>query len=142
MQHGAIKIRRGKRTDFPALVTLLSPLVSPDKEKAWNRYWRRLVSDPAHDCYVAEQSGSIQGMVLVSYIRSLSQCGWQAVLDIIPPFSSSEVSQELVKFAKVRARQRGCQNMFLWALPEQTPLTPPNKVGFLRTGELFSCGLS
>ena len=122
-----LHIRRGKRTDVPALQTLSfavagsihtehDQLATHDLTKQEIQHWRRLASDPALDFYVAEQAGSLQGMVLVCYLRSLHNRGWRASLDItILASAAEEIGQALLDFAKARARKRGCQLMYLQA---------------------------
>src|SRR5262245_66342696 len=83
MQDGTVKIRRGKRTDFPALTALLPSQALCVATKEQIRHWRRLASDPRLDFYIAEQEGTVRGMVLICYIRELSRPGWAAVLDIV-----------------------------------------------------------
>ena len=144
MRHGLINIRRGKRTDLPALAPLLAFPPTHNTDKKHTQHWRRLASDPAHDFYVAEQQGTLQGMVLVSYVRTLIHLGWLAVLDLaITPPASSDVSLELIDFAKARARKRGCQRIVVYtdSSEHQMPLTPLLETGFLRTGEVLSCPL-
>jgi N-acetylglutamate synthase-like GNAT family acetyltransferase len=144
MHEGGVTIRRGRRTDFPALLALLSLAEQPETAKAQVRHWRRLASDPGHDFYVAEYQGLIQGMVLVSYIRGLKNSAWQAVLDMIVPSAvAGSVGQELLDFAKRRARQRGCQYLLTWypsgSLREPPPLLIQG--GFSPAGEMLSCNL-
>jgi hypothetical protein len=144
MPQGSITIRRGKRTDLPALVSLLSFPSTHHTDKKQTQYWRRLVSDPAHDFYVAEQQGTLQGMVLVSYVRTLLHLGWLAILEFaLTPPAQHEVSRALIAFAKSRARQRGCQRITVAidGSAPQTPLTPLLETGFLRTGDVLSCPL-
>ena len=144
MPYGLITIRRGKRTDLPALVPLLAFPPSQDTDKKHTQHWRRLVSDPAHDFYVAEQHGTLHGMVLVSYVRTLIHLGWLAILNIaVVPLAPDDVSHKLIDFAKVRARKRGCQLlvMYVSGSEHQTALTPLLETGFLRTGEVLSCPL-
>ncbi|MSQ47502.1 MAG: hypothetical protein EXR78_03795 [Deltaproteobacteria bacterium] len=146
MSQGPITIRRGQRTDFPLLLQLLSPTPSPEHEKAQVRYWRRVASSPVHDFYVAEQEGLVHGMVLVSYIRGLTTQGWQAILDLAAPVSAlREVGPLLLDFAKIRARQRGCQRLMVWRTTQsQSPeelTTLFLQAGFLRSGEVLSCAL-
>ena len=139
-----MKIRRGKRTDFPVLMTLLTPTATEEPDKAQARYWRRLASDPMHDFYVAEQEGIIRGMVLVSYIRSLTHQRWQAILDLAVPVSAAcDIAQELLNFAKMRARKRGCQHLLACVNTHerQEQLALLLRAGFLCTGEVLSCGL-
>ena len=144
MRHGLITIRRGKRTDLPALAPLLSFLSADNADKKHTQHWRRLASDPAHDFYVAEQQGTLQGMVLVSYVRTLIHIGWLAILDLaLMPPAPSNISFELIDFAKARARKRGCQRIVVYTngSEHQMPLTPLLETGFLRIGEVLSCSL-
>jgi len=144
MPHGQIKIRRGKRTDLPVLVPLLSFPPALDTEKKYVQHWRRLASDPAHDFYVAEQHGTLQGMVLVSYVRTLVRPGWLAILDIaVVPLASDEISRGLIDFAKTRARKRDCQHIIVYSSDseQRMPLTRLLQTGFLRAGEVLSCSL-
>lgn len=148
-----IKMRRGKRTDIPALRTLLTPAASQDITKRETRYWRRLAADPSVDFYVAEYAGIIRGMVLVCYIRGLDYHGWYAVLDFVVSAAadeaereemSNDVGQALIDFAKTRAHKRDCQQMLVYrldpdSLHKQELLT---RQGFYPAGSLFSCTLS
>jgi GNAT superfamily N-acetyltransferase len=109
------------------------------------RHWRRLASDPSLDFYVAEQAGSLQGMVLVGYLRSLHNPGWRASLDITVLASAAEgIGQALLDFAKARARKRGCQLMCIQdcqaiGLGDEELL---KRNGFSGVGTLLSCTLS
>ena len=108
------------------------------------RHWRRLASDPSLDFYVAEQAGSLQGMVLVGYLRSLHNPGWRASLDITVLASAAEgIGQALLDFAKARARKRGCQLMYLQACnaPERGDEELLKQNGFCGAGTLLSCPL-
>lgn len=142
MQEDTVKIRRGKRTDLPALATLLTPGLPCEANKARARHWRRLASDPSHDFYVAEQAGTLRGMVLVCYIHELRRPGWQAILDIVAP-SPAEcgIGQALLAFARKRARKRGCQRLLMCISEGEgnergDSLVPPE---FRRVGEVLSC---
>ena len=144
MSHGQMKIRRGKRTDLPALAARLSFSSALVTVMNQAQHWRRLASDPTHDFYVVEHHDVLQGMVLVSYIRTLLHLGWLAVLDLaVLSTAPHDVSRALVDFAKARARKRGCQCMVLspGTQNSQMPLTPLLETGFLRTGEVLACSL-
>jgi N-acetylglutamate synthase-like GNAT family acetyltransferase len=143
MQNEPVKIRRGKRTDFPALVALLTSEATPAADKGQVRHWRRLASDPRQDFYVAEHEGAIRGMVLVCYIRELRRPGWLAILDIVAP-GECRIGQALLDFAKERARKRGCQRLLMWGCDRKgdmlcTSLLPSE---FRGVGEVLSCELS
>lgn len=144
MQNRTVKIRRGKRTDFPALMALLAPRAAVAVDGVQIRHWRRLASDPSHDFYVAEQEGAIRGIILVCYIRELRHPGWQAILDIVaPPFTECGIGQALLDFAKERARKRGCQQLMYMLSREGSDFyTSLSPFGFQRVGEVLSCRLS
>lgn len=108
--------------------------------KARVRSWRRLAADPAHDCYVAECDGAVQGLILVCYIRRLQQQGWEAILDmVVSPSASREVSQTLLDFAKARARQRGCRRVLVFSTETEELPTAECQEGFVRAGHVFTC---
>src|SRR5919197_2726052 len=141
MHDGSVKIRRGKRADFPALGTLLAPTELGGADKAQTRHWRRLASDPGHDFYVAEQEGTIRGTVLVCYVRGLRHYGWQAILDLLMPSPAAcTLGQQLLDFAKARARKRGCQHLFVWVTDQagDERLSALAQAGFRRAGEVLS----
>jgi N-acetylglutamate synthase-like GNAT family acetyltransferase len=140
----SVKIRRGKRTDFPALLALLPPANQAETHKAHLRHWRRLASDPRHDFYVAEQKGALLGLVLVCYVRSLRHEGWQAILDVVvSPLSEDTVGQDLLAFAKARARKRGCQQVLFYVPRQRTQDESAllAHAGFHSAGEMLSCEL-
>lgn len=111
--------------------------------KARVRAWRRLAADPAHDCYVAERDGTIQGLILVCYIRRLQQHGWEALLDMaVAPSASREIRLALVDFAKARARQRGCQRVLAFSTDGEVLPAAECQEGFDRAGHVFTCPVS
>lgn len=144
MHEGTVKIRRCKRTDFPTFVALLTPSTLEEANKVQERRWRRLAADPAHDCYVAEQDGTIQGILLVSYLRRLRRYGWEAILDMaVAPSAASDIGQMLLNFAKERARKRGCQRLLVCVTDAEGREWFPSFVqdGFGHAGEVLSCGI-
>jgi N-acetylglutamate synthase-like GNAT family acetyltransferase len=144
MQEGTVKIRRGKRTDFSALTALLNAQASCGANKEQLRHWRRLASDPRLDFYIAEQEGTIRGLVLVCYIRELSRPGWQAILDIVAPLSAeSSIGRALIDFVKERARRRGCQRLLAYEIEHERDgrCASLAQAGFRRVGEVLCCGL-
>jgi N-acetylglutamate synthase-like GNAT family acetyltransferase len=145
MYHGSVRIRRGRRTDVPALMGLLAATDHLTATKAQMRHWRRLASDPRHDFYVAEQAGAIRGMLLVCYVRELRKQGWQAILDMVTSASPEcTLDQELLAFAKMRARKRGCQHLMVWLTDRagDEQLAAFTRAGFQRSGAVLSCGLA
>ncbi len=139
-------IRRGKRTDCVALQALLFPEDSGELSKAAARHWRRLAQDPAHDFSVAERDGTLWGMLLVSYVRALRSHGWQAVLDTaVLQTASPDIGRALLRFAKERARKRGCQVLTCSAPSDQhSPqmlLELLIEDGFQRSGAVLHCSL-
>ncbi len=133
-----LRIRRAKRTDIPALRTLASPSASGPISRVETRRWRHLAGDPALDFYVAEQTGTVQGMLLVCYVRTLGSPGWQALLDmLVGPAAGQDIARALLNFAKARARKRGCQQ--LWGHRADRELLLHN--GFATADGLLSCRL-
>ena len=144
MHAETMTIRRGKRTDLSALVDLLTPGAAALIDKSETRHWRRLAGDPSLDFYVAEHASAIQGVVLVCYIRTLQEHGWQAILDIaLASSSSSELARALVSFAKARARQRGCRRLLVLRekIEANGHLTVLQQGGFRPIGDVLSCDL-
>ena len=146
MQEGTVKIRRGRRTDFPTLMALLNsqaPLGEAEKRQV--RHWRRLASDPSLDFYIAEQEGTIRGMVLVCYIRELRRPGWQAILDVVAPVAAEwGIGRALLDFVKERARKRGCQRLLVYEIEHERDerCASLTQAGFRRVGDVLCCGLS
>jgi len=138
-----LKIRRGRRTDSLALQALLRPSTPVEMSKTEIRHWRRLAGDPALDFYVAEQAGTIRGIVLVCYVRELQRPGWQAILDVVVPASATcDIGQKLLDFAKARARKRGCQRMLVWMTDKgESQHVLFARGGFHRIGEVLSYSL-
>ena len=144
MHNGSFTIRRGRRTDLPALLELLHAAPPTTIAKAQARHWRRLASDPGLDFYVAERDGAIQGALLVCYVRTLRIRGWQGILDVAFPHSSTApLDQELLDFAKARARKRGCRQLLAWRQEavENGCLAALTQGGFHLRGEVLSCDL-
>lgn len=142
MRDGLVKIRRGRRTDLPELLALLTPTAPVAFDKAQARHWRRLAGDPSLDFYVAERNGVLLGALLVCYVRALREQGWRAILELafLPP-SPCEFGQDLVNFAKERARQRGCRHLIVWRreATENGQLATLTQGGFHPVGEVLSC---
>jgi N-acetylglutamate synthase-like GNAT family acetyltransferase len=144
MHDGVVKIRRGRRTDLSGLLALLPPTAPAALDKAQVRRWRRLASDPSLDFYVAEQNGALLGALLICYVRTLREQGWRAILELaLLPSSSCELGQDLVKFAKARARQRGCRSLIVWRsdATDNGQLATFLQGGFHPLGEVLSCEL-
>lgn len=145
MHDAAVKIRRGRRTDLAALLALLDSADPAVADKTQARHWRRLAGDPSLDFYVAEHQGVIIGALLVCYVRTLRQQGWQALLDIaLRPCSSAGLQHELLEFAKARARQRGCRQLLVCCgrAEEKDTHALLIKGGFRPCGEVLFCDLS
>ena len=142
-----LTIRRGRRTDLSACQMMLFPDTADDEgRKAEVRHWRRLARDPALDFYVAQHNDVLQGMILVSYIRSLRRSGWLAVVDLAVLSSApAQVGQALLDFAKERAKKRACPSIVWLPCSGQStvPLTPAffRDNGFQQLGECWSCSL-
>lgn len=139
-----LRVRRGKRADMTALHTMLHPHGSEaETGKPEARHWRRLAHDPSVDFYVAQHDQGLHGMILLNYVRSLRQHGWQAFLDMaVGQSAPSNAKNALLDFAKRRARKRSCVSL-VW-LPGPQAAVPPSVLvanGFRRSGEIWACDL-
>lgn len=144
MYAGSVKIRRGRRTDLPGLMALLKPEAPIHIDKTQTRHWRRLASDPGLDFYIAEHEGAVLGALLMCYIRTLRQQGWQAILEVaVTATSPGELGLALVSFAKMRARKRGCRQLIAWRGKMETNdhSTVLQQGGFRLAGDVLSCEL-
>ena len=144
MHTGAVTIRRGRRTDLLALLSLLHPEPLAEIDQTHARHWRRLASDPGLDFYVAEYNGAIQGALLVCYVRALRTHGWQAILDVAFPSPPVQIlEQELLNFAKARARKRGCRQLIAWLREAANSdwLAALAQGGFHTVGDMLFCNL-
>ena len=107
-----IRIRRGRRTDYAALAALCGwPAVAGSPARAV-RMFRRTVADLAYDLYVAEEDGTLVGVVAVSYVRELRLGGQRATLEELVVDRGrrrSGVGRRLVEFVIERARRRGAR---------------------------------
>jgi N-acetylglutamate synthase-like GNAT family acetyltransferase len=141
-----LKIRRGKRVDFAAVMALVQRGEEREwpSEKALVRLFRRLVSDLGYDLYVAERDGQVCGVVMVGYRRLLVQGGLCAVLDgVITTETGGEIEQQLIAFAQERAHKKGCR-LFQAQVSKQQREEWERLLcaaGFTPAGEWFSCSL-
>jgi len=118
----ALRARRGRRTDLPAVRALLGLGVASGLDK---RFGRRLVADLGHDVHVAEDgAGTLVGVVAVAYVRSLAAGRWTALLDVARVRDGAEPAalSALLDLAEARARRRGCVELRAWLSPDDPPL--------------------
>ena len=107
-----VRIRRGRRTDFTAVMQLLAasgtPVPSP--ERATLRRFRYLVADLGGDFYLALLEGELAGLVHVTYARQLAVPPAARVEQLVVAAARRRcgVGSALLRFAQQRARQRGC----------------------------------
>jgi len=108
-----VQIRRGRRTDFTAVMELLAHggLPLPPADRATLRRFRLLVADLGTDFYVATVDGTLVGLVHVTYARQLTQ-GPAAALDrlvVAAPFRGKGIGTALLDFAQRRAATAAVQ---------------------------------
>ena len=132
--------------DFAAVMALVQRAEEREwpSEKALARLFRRLVSDLGYDLYVAEQNGEVCGVVMVGYRRLLLQGGLCAMLDgVITAKSEAEIGQQLIAFAKERARKKGCRLVQALVSGQRGEEWGRllSAAGFTPAGEWFSCPL-
>lgn len=109
---GSIRIRRARRTDFTMVMKLLadSGVAVPPPDRRVLRRFRNLVADLGGDLYLALVDGSVAGLVHVTYARQLSTTALAdlAQLLVAAPHRQRGIGRQLLEFAAVRARKRGC----------------------------------
>jgi len=107
-----IRIRRGRRTDYAALNALCGwPAVGRNPARSV-RMFRRTVADLAYDLYVAEENGTLVGVVAASYVRELRLGGQRATLEelvVVSERRRAGVGRRLLDFVIARARRRGAR---------------------------------
>ena len=130
-----IRVRRGRRSDVPRVRALLPAADGPARE----RFDRRTFASLAGDVYVAKApGGTIVGVVSVSYLRSLAEGRFAAVLDAARATAGSRgLLDRLIAFAETRARRRGCRRLAAWVDPADATLRAALASRGYRTGELF-----
>src|SRR5262245_20949376 len=112
MPETPVCIRRGRRTDFTAVMQLLaaSNVAVPVPDRATLRRFRHLVNDLGTDFYVALVDGALAGLVHVSYVRQLASAPVARLETLVVAVTLRRcgVGSSLLRFAQRRARQRGC----------------------------------
>ena len=107
-----VRIRRGRRTDFTAVMQLLaaSGTPVPPPEPSTLRRFRYLVADLGAEFYLALVDGQLAGLVHVTYARQLAIAPIARVeqLVVAPALRRCGVGSALLRFAQQRASQRGC----------------------------------
>ncbi len=112
MLDSRVHLRRARRTDFTAVMTLLagSGAAVPPPDRATLRRFRKLVADLGADFYLALVDGTLAGLIHVTYARQLTVLP-QAQLDHLlvgADFRRRGIGAALLAFARRRARRRGC----------------------------------
>ena len=134
-----VRIRRGRRTDFTAVMQLLaaSGIVMPPPERATLRRFRHLVNDLGADFYLALVDGTLAGLVHVTYARQLAGAPTARLESLVVDGARRRcgVGSALLRFAQQRARQHGCGTVSC-ALPEGATTSRP----FLEKGGLREMG--
>jgi GNAT superfamily N-acetyltransferase len=115
MAEARVRIRRGRRTDFTAVMHLLaaSGVPVPPPERATLRRFRQIVADLGADFYLALVDGTLAGLVHVTYARQLPVLPAARLeqLVVAEAFRRRGIGTALLAFARQRARQRGCATL-------------------------------
>ena len=141
-----VQIRRGRRTDFTAVMQLLaaSGAAVPPPDRTTLRRFRNLVNDLGTDFYLAVVDGALVGLVHVTYARQLSLPPAARVeqLLVAEPFRRRGVGSALLAFAEQRAHRRGCGLLSCVLLPAESPARCfVEKAGLQPAGERFALRL-
>lgn len=115
MPESRVRIRRGRRTDFVAVMALLAssgdPLAPPDR--ATLRRFRNIVADLGADFYLAVEGDVATGLVYITYSRQLTTPA-RASLDqlvVADAYRRRGIGSALLQFAHQRAERHGCARL-------------------------------
>lgn len=142
-----VRIRRGRRTDFTAVMNLLaaSGVPVPPPDRATLRRFRHIVADLGADFYLALVDETLAGLVHVTYARQLTVPP-QARLDQLVVAGSLRrrgIGSALLEFAQKRARRRGCATLVCGVRAAGSPVRfLLHKGGLQPAGEWFRLTLS
>jgi ribosomal protein S18 acetylase RimI-like enzyme len=137
-----VHVRRGRRTDFTAVMRLLAnaAIAVPPPDRATLRRFRNLVADLGADFYTASVDGELVGLVHVTYARQLTRPP-RATLDWLLVDRACRrrgVGSALLAFVRQRARQRGCDTLGCSVPPDNTSVRAfLEKAGWQRSGDRF-----
>jgi GNAT superfamily N-acetyltransferase len=138
-----VHIRRGRRTDFTAVMSLLAAggMAVPAPERATLRRFRQVVADLGGDFYLAAVDDVVVGLVHVTYARQLAAPPGASLdqLVVAPPYRRCGIGSALLAFAERRARQRGCDT-FALVVPHTTNTAVRSfleRSGLAPSGETF-----
>ena len=143
MPEERLHIRRGRRTDFTAVMGLLAAggVAVPAPDRATLRRFRQIVADLGGDFYLASVDDVVVGLVHVTYARQLAALP-SALLDqlvVVPTYRRRGIGSALLAFVERRARQRGCDT-FTMVVPQTADSTARaflEKGGLAASGETF-----
>jgi ribosomal protein S18 acetylase RimI-like enzyme len=146
MSDQRIHIRRGRRTDFAAVMQLLAaggiPLPPPDRGTM--RRFRNIVADLGADFYLAFIDGALAGLLHMTYARQLTVPARAQLSQLVVAdgFRRRGVGSALLAFARRRASQRGC--ISLSCVPPETARAQSflEKAGLRTVGHCFSLTLA
>ena len=147
MPAARVQIRRGRRTDFTAVMQLLaaSGVALPAPDRATLRRFRNLVNDLGTDFYLALVDGALAGLVHVTYARQLSAVPLARLeqLLVAKPLRRHGVGTALLAFVQQRARRRGCGALSCVLAPTEWPARQLlEKAGLRPDGESFAMPLA
>lgn len=110
-----IRHRRGRRTDFVAIIEILAvsgiPVPPPDRRTL--RRFRRIIADLETDLYVVLVGTRLGGLVHVTYARhiTLGTQGRIEALVVSPDLRRRGIGSSLATLALRRAKRRGCYEL-------------------------------
>jgi GNAT superfamily N-acetyltransferase len=143
MSDGRVHIRRGRRTDFTAVMRLLaaSGVAVPVPDRATLRRFRQLVADLGGDFYLALVDDAVVGLVHVTYARQLAAPP-SARLDqlvVAPAARRRGIGSALLAFVEQRAHRRGC-SAFTCSVPDMdaTARAFLDRAGMAADGQRFA----
>ncbi len=133
-----VEIRAAAEADQEICLEMIEALTADTRLPGWSSTFKALLSGTRGEVLVADEAGSLLGVVTVSYNLAIRYAGEYAQLEeliVNPSARGKNVGGLLVQAAIESARMRGCVEFGLYLL-ESTELNRPfyEKYGFRHIG--------
>ena len=133
-----LTIRTAEKADQQICLEMIEALTAGTRTPGWSSVFGELLGGTRGEVIVADEAGTLLGVLTVSYNLAIRYAGEYAQLEeliVDPAARGKNVGGLLVDSAVQRARTRGCAEFGLYLL-EETERNRPfyEKYGFRRIG--------